>query len=130
MTVDIATFRANFPEFSNTTPYPDPQVQFYLDYSVIALSEIRWNTLLDQGTQLFVAHNLALAAQRAKAAATGAIPGVTQGAVNAKAVDKVSVGYDSTVVTLKDGGHWNLTTYGIQFLQLARMVGAAGIRQL
>jgi hypothetical protein len=39
----------------------------------------------------------------------------------------VSVSYDTAAVTLTDAGHWNATTYGIQFWQLQQMAGAGGI---
>ena len=75
-----------------------------------------------------MAHNLALAAGNQLAAMVGGAPGQIKGPVTSKSVDKVSVGYDSGAVALQDGGFFNLTTYGIQFLQLARMVGTGGIQ--
>lgn len=41
---------------------------------------------------------------------------------------KVQSANDTGAVALQDGGFFNLTTYGIQFLQLARMVGTGGIQ--
>jgi len=126
VTIAYSDFVTNFPEFSNTTNYSQGQVEFYLNLGYQLCSSPRWGSLQDQGVQLFTAHNIALARQRAKAAATGGVPGVTQGVVSAKAVDKVSAGYDAQNVTLEKGGDFNLTTYGLQYLRLARMVGAGG----
>lgn len=128
--MDVNTFRSILPEFSNTTYYPDVAVQYWLTTALTMLPLNVWTTLLDQGVLYYAAHNLALARGRARSAAGGAAPGTTQGALTSKGVDKVSAGYDANAVTLKDGGLWNQTTYGIQFLQLARMVGAQGITQL
>lgn len=122
--MDIATFRATLPEFSNTTDYTDAQVTFYLTQGVAMLRPERWKDMTDQGLLYYTAHNLVLARQRAKSAASGGVPGLTQGVVASKGVDKVNVSYDTQAATLERGGHWNQTTYGVQFLQLARMVGA------
>lgn len=125
MTIAYADFVTNFPEFSGAV-YTQAQVNFYLQLGYQLCSSPRWGMLQDQGVQLFTAHSIALARQRAKTAAAGGVPGVTQGVVAAKAVDKVSAGYDAQNVTLENGGDLNLTTYGLQFLRLSRMVGAGG----
>lgn len=128
--MDYTTFTTNFPEFSDQTKYPQGQVNFYLGFGVNLLNVSAWGNLLDQGLQLFTAHNLVLAAQRQKATAAGGVPGAAQGMVSGKTVDKASVSYDTASVALEGGGDWNLTTYGLQYLRLSRIVGAQGIRQL
>jgi hypothetical protein len=126
--VDIATFRADFPEFADVGAYPNAQVTFYLTLAGKLLNACRWADLLDMGTELFVAHNLVLERQNQAAAATGGVPGVQTGAVSGKTVDKVSVTYDASAGLETDAGHWNLTTYGTRFINLARMVGAGGMQ--
>ncbi len=117
-----AQFRAAFPEFANTTAYPDPAIEFQITLAEKRLPEDRWDDLLEHGTGLFTAHFLTLNARNAKSGGAVLMP------VASKAVDKVSVSYDTTMATLADGGHWNSTSYGVQFLQLARMVGAGGVQ--
>jgi len=126
VTIAYSDFVTNFPEFSNTTNYSQGQVEFYLNLGYQLCSSSRWGSLQDYGVQLFTAHRLAVGRQRVKGAANGAVPGITQGVVAGKSVDKVSVNYDANNVTLEKGGDYNLTTYGIEFLRLARMVGAGG----
>lgn len=126
--MNAAQLRADFPEFANITTFPDASVNFWLSVAVLSLDPLRWDTMLDVGTELFVAHHLALSAREAETVAAGGIPGAVKGIVTNKAVDKVSVGMDASSVSLTDGGFWNMTTYGIQFLQLARMIGAGGIQ--
>lgn len=126
--MDASTFRQIFPEFADTSAYSDAQVNFYLTQGRLMLRSDRWGDLLDQGLQYFTAHQLVLARQRAKTALSGATPGETEGAVSSKSVDSVSVSFDTQSVVLNEGGHWNLTTYGVQFLQLARMVGAGPVQ--
>jgi hypothetical protein len=126
--MDAATFRADFPVFANPAIFPDSQINFQIDLAVIRLPECRWTTLLPYGIELFVAHNLSLARAAQIAAAAGAAPGALNGPVTSKAVDKVSYSMDPSLVALTDGGYWNLTSFGVEFLQLARMIGAGPIQ--
>jgi len=126
--MDIATFRQDFSEFSSAVNFPNADVTFWLTLGQKLLNECRWADLLDTGLELFIAHNLALERGAKKSAANGAVPGMSTGPVAAKAVDKVSVNYDTTAAMEADAGHWNLTIYGTRFIQLARMVGAGGLQ--
>lgn len=126
--MDITTFRSTFPEFANTTTYPDAQVTFWLTTGETMLNASIWGSLQDQGLLYYIAHNLVIQQRRAKTAAAGGAPGVASGNVSSKGVDKVNVGYDTEAIKLKNGGMYNQTDYGIQFLQLARMLGAVGIQ--
>lgn len=120
MAVTAAQFRLDFPEFGDTTRYPDALVTFWLNFAVTMLTPTaaRWDTVFNMGVELMTAHQVTLAKRAGALAAPQA----------SKAVDKVSVSYDTSAVTLENGGHWNGTSYGVQFLQLARMIGAGGIQ--
>lgn len=120
--MDAATFRARFPEFGDATLYPEPQVAFWLSLAASMLNAQRFADLLDFATALFVAHNLLLSRRNAK---TG---GAVTGPVASKAVDKVSVAYDTSAVTLENAGHWNATSYGVQLWQLMQLAGAGGVQ--
>lgn len=124
----VASFRAAFPEFASTTDYPDAQVQFWLDLAAKLLNVDRWYDLLDQGTMLFTAHNLAISRRDQLAGSSGGIPGAIQGAIASKSVDKVSVSYEANSALYEDAGFWNLTSYGLRYWNLVRMVGAGGIQ--
>lgn len=115
--MDAKTFRSQFPKFGDETAYPDSQVSMWIGLGVIMLPAARWTTLLDHGVALFTAHHLALADR--PVAAGG-------GAVSSKQVDKVSVSYDANIGLELNAGHWNLTPFGIQFINLARMAGMGG----
>jgi polyisoprenoid-binding protein YceI len=123
-----ATLRSTFPEFASTTDYPDAQVQIWIDMAGTMLSVDRWDTMIDMGTMLFTAHYLTIGSQDQKSAAAGGAPGKVSGPMTSKAVDKVSASYDTSVTTYQDAGFWNMTSYGIRFWQMARMVGAGGIQ--
>lgn len=126
--MDAAQFRTDFPEFADAAIYPDATVNLWLGVAGISLPADRWGALLDLGTELFIAHHLAVGAGNTKAAAAGGIPGSAGGVISSKSVDKVSVSYDTGAGTLEGGDFWNRTTYGIEFLRYARMMGAGGIQ--
>lgn len=128
MTVTPQIFRANFAEFGNTATYPDSAINYWIGVSGRLLNMNAWGNMLDDGTQLFVAHNLSLEAQAVKQSKVGGQPGVGTGPVASKAVDKVNISYDTASAIEKDAGHWNLTIYGTRFIRLAKMMGAGGLQ--
>lgn len=120
--IDATKFRADFPEFAGAAKYPDAMVNFWLNLAAVRLSPTRWADMLDYGTELFVAHQLTLATRSAKNGGAVVAP------VSAKSVDKVSVTYDTSAVTLDNAGHWATTSYGQQFWQLLMLAGAGGVQ--
>ncbi|WP_316502479.1 DUF4054 domain-containing protein [Klebsiella grimontii] len=123
-------FRTDFPEFSDTTRYPDPPVTFYLGQADVILNQ---DVLGDQFVylaELFVAHYTEL---RGRAIATAAVGGGVNsaggGVLTSKSVDKVSASYDVSGIINPDAGFWNNTGYGREFFWWWSMFGAGG-RQL
>lgn len=121
-------FRADFPEFADKTKYPDSLVQIWLTVAVSLVNPLRWMELTNLGMELVTAHHLVLAQRDQAAAAVGGAPGEVKGPTASKSVDKVSVSYDAGAATLDDAGFWNLSSYGIRFLTLARCMGAGGLQ--
>lgn len=129
MTVTNAQFRLDFPEFTDTTVYPEAQLTFWRTFAETLLYDrCRWADLRDYGIELVMAHGLTLAARNVAAATSGGSPGSVQGAVASKSVGGVSVSYDTSAATLDNGGYWNLTSYGVLFWQLANTVGTGGFQ--
>lgn len=127
--MDIATFRLQFPEFSSGTDYPNDLVSLHLAVGEMSLDATAWGDFHDRGLGLFIAHNLALDAQNQATAAAGGTLGKVNGVQTSKSVDKVSASYDAGAVTYEGAAFWNMTSYGVRFWQLARIIGAGG-RQL
>lgn len=124
-----ATFRTDFPEFASTTDYPDAQVNFWIGLAGQLLNADRFADILPYATELYTAHHLALQKKNLLVVASGGVPGMAvSGPMSSKAVDKVSASYDTQAITYKDAGHWNATTYGLQFYNLILMFGAGGIQ--
>jgi uncharacterized protein DUF4054 len=124
-------FIQDYPEFANAS-----QAQFlmYQNRATIHLCG-NWGqpspgtdptqyTQYDMGMELIICHFLALAAFRAQQAANGG-PALTRGAISSESAGPNSVNYDLSQVTQEDAGQWNLTPYGIDYVQMARYVGAA-----
>lgn len=126
--MDIPAFRAEFPEFSDTTVYPTEQITFWASIAEKQVRKPVWCDMWETGVKLYVAHEITLAAQNQKASQTGGSPGQSGGIANNKTVGSVSVGYDAATTTEKDAGWWNLTNYGKQFIRLARMFGTGAIQ--
>ena len=126
--MDITTFRQSFPEFSDATRYPDSLVTFWLGVVTRMLNPDRWADLLDIGLSLALAHHLVLAVRDQNSAQAGKVPGTVLGMQTSKSVDTVSVSYDVSAVTNEGGGFWNMTSYGVRFLGMARLFGAGGVQ--
>lgn len=118
-------FRARWPQYADPVRWPDSAINFYAVLADKSLPANRWQDLLPEGTALYIAHNLALDAMSA-----GKIPGrlSAAGMLSSKSVGPASVSYDNHIFMLPNAGHWGMTTFGIRFLQLARMVGAGGLQ--
>ena len=126
--ITSAIFRSDFSEFANVASFPDSAVQRYISLSTLLIDPVRWGANADYGTELYVAHHLAMDAQNQLIASAGGIPGAIKGPETSKSVDKVSVSRDSGSVTTDGAGMWNLTVYGIRFYQLMMMMGAGGVQ--
>lgn len=120
--MDAATFRAEYPEFADVSTYPDARVTRFITLAEALLPACRWGDLLEEGLVLFTAHSLTVAARNALEAGSIAAP------MKSKTVDTMSASFDTSAVTLADGGYWNQTSYGIQLLGWARIVGAGGVQ--
>lgn len=122
--MDIATFRQDFPEFGDAARFPEPMITLWSKVGEAQISADRFGDVYTQAVELFTAHNITLAAGNVASSATGGSPGGNGGPVMQKKVGQVAVSYDTQAAMLPGAGHWNLTTYGKQFVQLQRLYGA------
>lgn len=126
----VSDFRTAFPQFADTSKFPDPQVTFRLNLADILLSEkVTGTEMFPYFAELFVAHYMVLWAADSRSMAVGGAGGSTNGVQASKSVDKVSVSYDNGSTLNPDAGFWNNSRYGAEFWQLIMMFGAGG-RQL
>lgn len=127
MTVTAASFRMTFPEFADTVKYSAPQVDFYLDLGSKLMNAARWGNLFDFGQQLFAAHNLSLEAVAQRNANMGGNPGSVEGPQTSGNVDKVGYARNPGLAMDPKNGHWNLSTYGLRWVAMVRLVGAGPV---
>lgn len=128
MGVSPSTFRATFKAFDNEERFPKSLIRFYLELAALMLPQARWGQLYDYGSQLFAAHHLALEDKANRDAQLGLTPGVSFGVVSSKSAGPVSLSLDVTTGAEQGAGFWNLTSYGLRFYRLVRMVGMGGIQ--
>lgn len=126
--LDEPSFRESMPMFADTTAYPQFQFDFYLKLGLKLLNERRWDDLLDEGLTFFIAHYLTLYKRSMAFAAIGGDTGKVVGNETSKSVDGVSKSMDVSGILNTDAGHWNQTTFGLQFYQLMIMIGTGGIQ--
>lgn len=138
--ITAAIFRQSFTEFANLTTYPDTMVDFWIGVAAVILPKRTWGMpadpvalpltkLYDIGATLYVAHMVSQEAAAVKAAAAGGNPGtVGKGPITSESVGGVSRAYDAQAGVLENGGNWNLTSYGVRFLQLGRLLGSGPVQ--
>lgn len=128
--VTESDIRNNWPAFADMAAFPPAQFTFYLNFAKKRVNETRWADLYDEGITFFVLHYLVLHARTMDQLDAGgpATIGKIVGAESAKSVEKASASYDVASVSFADAGHWNQTTYGVQFYQLSQLVGMGGIQ--
>lgn len=124
MAFNIAQFRLDFPEFSNAVKYPDSLINFWSVFGGNLMDVCRWGALYATGLELLTAHYIVISAMNEATSAAGGIPGTSiSGSTTSKKVGSASVSYDVSSMMIKDGGQYNQTIYGRQFLQLSKMIG-------
>ena len=122
-------FRTDFPEFANTTRYPDPSVDFYLSQADALLNQDVQGNQFVYLAELFTAHYVELRGRALAGSSGGPVNSGSSGIASSKSVDKVSVSYDNSGTINPDAGFWNKTAYGQEFFWWWSMYGAGG-RQL
>src|ERR1700749_691592 len=120
------SFRQMFREFAEPDITTDDAINLYTGLATNFLDPNRWGATLDYGIALYVAHHIALDQRAVATAQAGGIPGDVRGPSTSKTTDKVAQSYDTKAVTFEDEPVWNMTTYGVRFITLARQFGAGG----
>lgn len=123
-----AQFRIDFPEFADPSKYPDSLITYWLAVAANLVNLTQWGNLSNLAQELVTAHFVVLAARDQATASAQGIPGVVSGPQTAKAVGSISASYDTAASTLMGGASWNMTSYGIRFINLSRLIGAGGLQ--
>ncbi len=126
MTVTATSFRLNHQEFADDHKYPDTLINQYIRLAQMFVREDRWGDARDYGIELWVAHNVAIAGDKM---AGGDIFGVL-GIMTSQHVGEVGFTADPKMLFqgLDEIGFYARSSFGIQFFQLARMMGSGGVQ--
>ncbi len=127
----VADFRAAMPAFS-VEIISDDLLQPYVAMATAIVKEARWHSLWREGMRLFIAHFVTLFLQMPEDSLTKEEllnASKVGGSITSKTVGPISVSYDNTQATSDLGGWsaWKLTTYGVQFATLAKVLGKGGM---
>ncbi len=122
--MEIDRFRADFPEFSDEERYSDDVIGFWAGIVEQRMNPVRarWEGIYDQAVELATAHYVAIAKKNEGA------PGSAGGLAAGKSVGGVSVSYDTSAIAVEGAGHWNQTSYGRQYMELAMVAGMGAVQ--
>lgn len=126
MTVTVASFIQDFPEFSDASRFPIATINFYLNLAQDVTAS--WADFADYGAQLYIAHNLVLESRAMQVSAFGGQPGTLEPIITGKSVGGVSKTGELGPITIDGAGQWNSTNYGVRFYMLCQIVGAGGLQ--
>jgi hypothetical protein len=128
----VSDFRAYYPEFADTSEWPDADVTRYLEEADSETGSTRWGqyktsptSFRARGLYAYAAHKLVLSEMRKKAVAAGQAP-QAMNQVSSKQVGDESIQY---AVPQPEGaqaqsvGDLDSTLYGQEFLRLRRRAG-------
>lgn len=122
-------FRADFPQFTDASRYPDNVIARRLAIADALLSEGRFGEeIFPDVVGNYVAHYLYLYDRDMRSSAIGGAGGANNGIQTAKSVDKVSVSYDASMTLDPNAGLWNNSTYGSIFWEYLMMFGAGAVQ--
>ncbi len=122
MAVDPNTFLAVFPEFDDTSKFPEAAVNFWVVQAKALFPVGRYGDQADLVVMLYVAHSLTLgAASKANGGGAGSLA-----PVSSKAVGSVSKSYDTGSVNSADAGVYNGSAYGQRLWALLRGFASGG----
>lgn len=125
-----ADFLARYPQFTDNVP--EAMLDDFVDMGLSCVNYRRFNRMWLTAVGLFIAHFCTLYMQSVQPAGTAAgavlAAASSAGMITGESADGVSYSRDSS--SLSDLNGWagfKLTTFGVQFATIAKMVGKGGM---
>jgi len=141
MPVTRSQFLTDLPEFNtaanpssspNAISFSTSTIDYYLALANASLDPNRWggdpSVWFTLGVEMYVAHWVVLDTSNQRDVPRDRLPGWNKGAVAGQGAGGVSISYDTAGAQELGAGHWNLTTYGTRYINLARQMGAGPIQ--
>lgn len=129
----IEDFFSIYPQFQGVEGLSEEIIEMYIQFADDVVNIKRWGRQWKLGMSLFVAHfctiYLMTYQDPASSAAAVIASAQTKGLVSSKSVGDVSVSYDFSLAVqdVDRWGQFNLTTFGNQFVSLARLLSKGGM---
>lgn len=127
---DIQKFYTMYPQFIDTD---DIVIQAWLNIAISSLSYARWGNYWEMGVSLYMAHFLTLYMQSIGdpdgSPMSNIEAGLARGVATSKSVSDMSISYDfGSIASEAEGwGTFKMTTFGLQFVQFAKLVSMGGM---
>lgn len=127
---DFFTF---YPQFQGVDGLNNEVIEMYISFANEVVNIERWGKQWTLGMCLFIAHfctvYLMSYTDPQGSAASVIAAGQTKGLVSSKSVGDVSVSYDFSLAMndVTNWGQFNLTTFGNQFVSLAKLMSKGGM---
>lgn len=128
--MDIAQFRLDFPQFDDDTKYTDEMCAMWSELAESLHSrEVFPEPAYTRLIELYTAHNISIQYKDIFTSMVGGIPTGDAGAMTVKDQGTVAYTFDGANAAIPNGGQYNVTDYGRQYLQL-RNIYAKGCIQI
>lgn len=125
--MDIAQFRLDFPQFSDDARYTDSMCTFWSELAEENLSvDIFPPKTYTRLVELYTAHHIVLQYKDIFTSAIGGVPVGDAGAMTVKDQGTVAYTFDGANAAIPNGGQFNVTEYGRQYLQLRDIYAKGG----
>lgn len=124
------SFLALYPQFTGVIP--EEVLKMYVDLGVSCINAKRFGKMWKHAVSLFIAHFCTLYMQSMQPEGTAAASVVaaasSAGMVTSESADGVSYSRDGSALSdLSGWAAFKMTTFGVQFATIARMVGRGGM---
>lgn len=125
--MDITQFRLDFPQFSDETKYTDSMCAFWSELGESVNSpEVFPDEVYTKLIELYTAHHIVLQYKDIFTSGVGGVPVGDAGAMTEKSQGDVSYTFDGASASIANGGQFNVTEYGRQYLQLRNIYAKGG----
>lgn len=130
---NLEDFFRIYPQFQGVEGLSNDIIEMYISFANEVVNIERWGNQWNLGMCLFIAHfctvYLMSYTQPQGTAASVIAAGQTKGLVSSKSVGDVSVSYDFSLAMndVTTWGQFNLTTFGNQFVSIAKLMSKGGM---
>ena len=117
--ITVEQFRELLPAFSDSTVYPDDEIQSFINLAVVNFNGCFWGSRLQVGEAMWVAHWLTIAGSSSNMPATIPMPSFAI----SKKVGDTSITYSDKILEQQMQNPYLRTPYGQQYWFMVQHLG-------